>query len=59
MQRVGLVTIMLALAAILALPACSNRKGSALDPAPAASEAGGNGMGGNSMGGNGGNGGGY
>ncbi len=44
MQRVNLVITMLAVAAMLALPACSNRKGSASDPL------GTNNSGGNTMG---------
>jgi hypothetical protein len=48
MHRVSLMAILLAVAAILALPACSNRKGAMLDPS-----SGGNSNGGSTMGGSG------
>jgi hypothetical protein len=55
----GLMMTMLAVAAMLSLAACSNKKGPMADPASAGSSESGNGMGGGSMGGSGGNGGGY
>jgi hypothetical protein len=45
MRRVGLVATMLVLAAMLALPACSNKKGSFIEPAGSSDNNGGNNMG--------------
>jgi len=50
MKRMSLVVMTLAVAAMLALPACSNRKGSMLDPA--STNSGGNNSGGANTGGN-------
>lgn len=52
MQRMSLAVMMLAVAAMLSLPACSNKKGSFIEPAGSSD----NGGGGNNMGNSGGSG---
>ena len=42
MQRMSLVVMMLAVAALLSLPACSNKKGSFIEPAGSSDNGGGN-----------------